>query len=275
MTADSLKQNIMIEWEVPRDNDYLLNKSLEHMINIAKSTHESTMANALTGTDDFSNSIMDMSVWYRDDDKGGTSAGGYKFTYDEGFSPTHRFVRTLLELTLLNSVGVANYWINRDANMEDWRYKYRWEDVGPRFHDGWSFDTNAFRTNSLYHFYAGAVYYQTARSNEYGILASTAWSFAGSLIWEYIGEWREQTSGNDMIFTPLGGSLLGEAFCQSGIYIEHCMPHSIYGRIFACLLDPARIVNRALDRWLNGSFKVNIVFMNPAAQAVMDIRNKK
>ena len=273
--SDSLDRNIKIEWDVPRDNKFLRDKSLGNIITLARKAQRMTMIDAFAETASVSSSIADMSVIYRDDDKSPSAVSGYNFTYNEGFSPTHRFFRTLIELTLLCGSGVANYWINKDDNMEDWRYKYRWEDVGPRFSDGWSFDTNAFRTNTLYHFYSGAIYYQVARSNEYGILASTAWAFGGSLLWEYIGEWREKVSANDMIFTTMGGALMGEAFCQSSIYIEQCMPRSVYGHIFAFLLDPMRFLNRMLDYWLDGSFKVNVVYMNPAAQAVMEIKNNR
>ena len=271
--TDSLNQNLTIEWEATEDGGRLQSISLQGMINLAKGIRESSVPDAMVGTKGIAEMVTDMNVWYLDE-KDETSIGGYNITFDTGFSPAHRFARTLIEITLMNSIGVANYWINKDDNMEDWRYKYRWKDVGPRLLDGWSYDTNAFRTNSIYHFYAGAIYYQAARSNEYGFLASTAWSFAGSFIWEYIGEWREQTSANDMVFTPFGGSLLGEALYQSSIYIENCMPHSVYGKIFACLLDPMRILNRGIDSCFNNSFKVKIVFVNPAVQALMDIRNK-
>ncbi|MBN2402248.1 MAG: DUF3943 domain-containing protein [Spirochaetes bacterium] len=269
-SVDSFKRNVLIGWDVPREDTYRTEKSIRSMIAFAEAVRTSTIPDALAeaGTAGFPGAIEKVSVIYEDDNISNVS--GYELIVNTGFSPTHRFVRTLSELTLLTGVGMANYWINKDANMEDWRYKYRWKDVGPRFRDGWYWDSNAFRTNTIYHIYAGAVYYQTARSNEYGILASTAWAFTGSLIWEYIGEWREQTSGNDMVFTAFGGALAGEAFHQTSIYIENCMPNSVYGTIFSFLLDPMRIINRALDRCFDGDYKVSIVFINPAVQAIID-----
>ncbi len=271
--SDSLKQNIMLAWDIPRKDSFRQKQSIRNMLDFAYNAHVSSVPDALINTAGFSNTIEKLEVNYSDANE--TEVVGYDLNIRTGFSPTHRFVRALSELTLLTGVGMANYWINRDANMEDWRYKYRWEDVWPRFRDGWSFDTNAFRTNTIYHIYSGAIYYQIGRSNDYGVLASTAWAFTGSLIWEYIGEWRERTSANDMFITGMGGALAGEALRQSSIYVEQCMPNSVYGTIFSFLLDPMRIINRALDRCLDGDYKVSIVFINPAAQAVIENIKKK
>jgi hypothetical protein len=78
-----------------------------------------------------------------------------------------------------------------------------------------------------------------------------------------------------MFITGMGGALAGEALRQSSIYVEQCMPNSVYGTIISFLLDPMRIINRALDRSLDGDYKVSIVFINPAAQAVIENIKKK
>jgi hypothetical protein len=270
--SDSLKQNLKITWDIPRQDPSRQQQSIRNMIDFAYNVYFSSVPDALINTAGLSNAIEKLDVNYSEVNITGIT--GYDINIHTGFSPTHRFVRALSELTLLAGVGMANYWINKDANMEDWRYKYRWKDVWPRFRDGWSYDSNAFRTNTIYHIYAGAIYYQIGRSNDYGILASTAWAFAGSLIWEYIGEWREQTSANDIYITGIGGALAGEALRQSGIYIEQCLPNSVYGTVLSFLLDPMRIINRALDRCFDGHYKVSIVFMNPAVQAIIE-KNKK
>jgi hypothetical protein len=243
------------------------------MLDFSYNVYNYGVPEAIINTTEFSNDLEKVEVNYSDSDK--TKVTDYSLTVRTRFSPTHRFIRTLSELGLLTGVGMANYWINKDANMEDWRYKYTWEDVGRRFRDGWSFDTNAFRTNTIYHIYSGAIYYQIGRSNDYGILASTAWAFTGSLIWEYIGEWRERTSGNDMFITGICGAIAGEAFRQSSIYVEQCMPKSIYGTVFSFLLDPMRIINRSLDRAFDGHYNVRIMFMNPAVQSLIEKTNKK
>lgn len=270
--TDPLKQNIIIEWEIPTGDTFRLNKSLKSMTEFALNANKYTVPDALVSTAELSNDIREISAVYKEED--GAVVGGYDLKVHTGFSQTHRFCRTLGELTLLTGFGIANYWINKDANMEDWRYRYTWDDVWPRIRDGWSYDTNAFRTNTLYHIYAGTIYYQIARANEYGILASTVWAFAGSFIWEYIGEWREQTSANDMVFTTIGGALMGEALRQSSIYVTQCMPDNVYGKIVSFILDPMLVINRVIDRAFDGDYRVSIIFVNPAAQAIIDKTRK-
>jgi hypothetical protein len=267
--STSIKQNILLSWDVPADNKGCQKTSIRTFVDFARNAGNSTVPEAFIRTQALGGLIESMDVKFKDNNLN-TEIDRYNITVRTGFSNTHRFFRTLTELCFLNSIGMANYWINKEANMEDWRYKYSWKDAKRRFSDGWSYDTNAFRTNTLYHFYSGAVYYNTARSNDYGILASTAWAFTSSFIWENIGEWREKTSANDMIFTTMGGMLLGEALRQSSIYVERCLDYSVYGSILACFLDPMRIINRALDRSFSSSYKVSIVFVNPAAQAIME-----
>jgi hypothetical protein len=270
--GDSLKQNAVINWRIPVSDTFRQERSIRNMLDFAYNSYSTTFPDALINTACLSNAVDKLEVTYREID--GTEIAGYNFEVRTGFSQTHRFVRTLSELLLLTGVGVANYWINKDANMEDWRYKYRREDVWPRFRDGWSYDSNAFRTNTIYHIYSGAVYYQIARSNDYGILASTAWAFTGSLIWEYIGEWRERTSGNDMYITGIGGAIAGEALRHSSLYVEQCLPNSFYGTVISFMLDPMRIINRSLDRCFDGHYRVSIVFMNPAVQALIEKARK-
>jgi hypothetical protein len=138
------------------------------------------------------------------------------------------------------------------------------EKVKNKFMDGWSLDTNNFRTNTIYHMYAGALYYQTARSNGYGFFASTAFSFMGSLFWEYLGEWREQVSTNDMIFTPFAGSLMGEGFTQIALFAQEEIESPFLRYPLVLILDPMRIVNNYLDSLMDGDFRVHIHFTGPA-----------
>jgi hypothetical protein len=183
---------------------------------------------------------------------------------DKPSSP--RFYRTLIEITILNSFGVLNYWLNQDSkedNMKDWEYKPNLHDFKRKFTDGWYLDSNAFRTNIIYHIYSGGIFHQTARSNGYGFFPSVAWTFIGSLIWEYVGEFREKVSLNDMIYTGLAGSLFGEALRHYSIYVEKTnLPAGIKYPLMT-LFDPMRIFNRAIDRCFYDDIDADITFVNP------------
>ncbi len=78
------------------------------------------------------------------------------------------------------------------------------------------FDDNRFSTNGIVHPVAGAIYYQIARGNGLGPGASFASSFLASAVWEYFTEFREKPSINDLILTPMGGAVIGEATYRVG-----------------------------------------------------------
>lgn len=64
------------------------------------------------------------------------------------------------------------------------------------------------------------MYYGLARSSGLSFWESFLYSTAGSFAWEIAGE-RTNPSINDMIATPIGGSLLGEAlFRMAGLVLE-------------------------------------------------------
>ncbi|MBI2061067.1 MAG: DUF3943 domain-containing protein [Nitrospirae bacterium] len=159
-----------------------------------------------------------------------------------------RFWRALFEQVFLNGLGEAQYWIRQDANIPDWKYQPTAEGFEKKFTDGWVWDTNTFRTNTVYHSYSGALYYQIGRANGFGPVGSTAWAFTGSLMWEYFGEYREQVSTNDMIVTGVGGSILGEGLRQASLAIERRSPHNPAATVFVYLFDPFRKLNDYLDR---------------------------
>jgi hypothetical protein len=73
-------------------------------------------------------------------------------------------------------------------------------------------DEDAWGFNFVGHPIAGSLYYNAIRSQDATIFQSFVFSFAQSAIWEYIIEGSaEQPSLQDMIITPIFGTLLGEA----------------------------------------------------------------
>lgn len=71
--------------------------------------------------------------------------------------------------------------------------------------DDWGF-------NYVGHPIAGSLYYNAIRSQDATIFQSFLFSFAQSAIWEYVIEgMAEQPSLQDLIITPIFGTLLGEA----------------------------------------------------------------
>jgi hypothetical protein len=76
-------------------------------------------------------------------------------------------------------------------------------------HRDWVVDNDKFSTNQFLHPYQGSVYQSLARSAGLGFWEASAYTFAGSLVWEEAGE-NTAPSINDQIATGIGGNFLGE-----------------------------------------------------------------
>lgn len=281
LIPECYNQNLIFKWKIPREEaeNKLLNGSFNKLLDLSIETGQKDINEVIFNNIATGNIIAVEPVYETDEpvyknDVKNNEINGYNIKIKSRPSQTHRFFRTLGELFIVNSFGVINYWVNKDENMEDWEYKPTRAGLKKKIMDGWSLDTNAFRTNTLYHIYAGNIYFQTGRSNEYGFLASVAWAFTGSLIWEYIGEFREQVSTNDMIFTTMGGALVGESFRQTSIFIEKNVENKVIRYFFMTLLDPMRIINRTIDRCFYDDIDVSIIFVNPAISVLQHSDNQ-
>ena len=106
----------------------------------------------------------------------------------------------------------------------------------------WDGDNPIF--NYVLHPYAGAAYYMSARSQGFNMWYSALYSLAVSTIfWEYgVEAFMEIPSYQDLIITPLGGWLLGEAFYRAKRYIVehdyHLLGSKALGYAAAFICDP-------------------------------------
>ena len=151
------------------------------------------------------------------------------------------------ELFALAAGGVW-YWASHDLNSTDWDIPPTAQAIFDRFRnlDYVRFDTNRFFVNQG-HILAGTGYYLLARSNDMGPALSLLYAFATSTTWEWVVEFREKPSINDLITSPLGGEALGEALYQLG---------EVYHRggnlpLAARVLTAPFSVPRAVHRWLD------------------------
>ncbi|MDY6934560.1 MAG: DUF3943 domain-containing protein [Spirochaetota bacterium] len=264
-SKDNQNQQFRLNWDIRNDieSNSLRDESMKKIMNFVMSTRGRDINEVILNDTIYSKEIKNFNLAFYDDE-GGSHTSNYSITFESSPSFQYRFLRTSVEIIFLNGLGVANYWINKHENEVDWEYGYSWKEQKRKVEEGWSLDTNNFRTNTVYHIYSGAVYYQAARSNGFGYSASTAFAFAGSLMWEYFGEFHEQASANDMIFTTMGGAILGEALRNASIYVERRFKVGLFGNIFAFLLDPLRIINKYIDSKMGDDYNFNVTFSNPA-----------
>lgn len=125
--------------------------------------------------------------------------------------------------------------------------------LGRRWHDhvikeGPEWDHDKFVFNYVLHPYAGAVYYMSARSCGFNAWQSLLYcSLISNVGWEYgIEAFMERPSYQDLIITPLVGSLIGEGFYKAKRYlVEHdyrLFGSPVLGNIVAFLVDPVNEV---------------------------------
>lgn len=158
--------------------------------------------------------------------------------------PPHPYIRTTLETTAILAAGIAWYW--RHPSYSDWDLRFDWKSWKSKLFSDRDivFDDNRFDTNAVAHPIAGSFYYQVARGNGFGVAASFLSSFAASTAWEYLVEFNEKPSTNDLIFTPMGGLVIGEATYRLGRLFYEGTP-SLGNCIGALVFSPVATLNDA------------------------------
>jgi hypothetical protein len=107
--------------------------------------------------------------------------------------------------------------------------------------DDWGF-------NYVGHPIAGSLYYNSIRSQGATIFQSFLFSFAQSAIWEYVIEgMAEQPSLQDLIVTPIFGTLLGEASHVATIKMRH-NGFNWLEKITVIFINPFYAVNNGLGK---------------------------
>ncbi len=116
-------------------------------------------------------------------------------------------------------------------------------------------DQDKWAINYIGHPISGSFYYQVARNDGFGVLGSTVYAaMMSGFFWEYgIEAFAEVPSTQDLIVTPLGGALLGEAMYQTGQAVVRgggtILGSSLLGGTALVLLNPAGSLIDGID-WL-------------------------
>lgn len=156
------------------------------------------------------------------------------------------YVRAAVENAIVLGIGYVEY-IGNKANQEDWDLSFDWQGMRSKLLlESVSFDNNRFPTNWITHPAAGIAYYTAARSNRLGVLPSYAMAFASSTLWEYVGEWKEQVSLNDVIVTPTAGISLAEPLLQIGS-LMHRSRQNAGTRFFGWFFAPLKSIHDRID----------------------------
>ncbi|HET9931674.1 MAG TPA: DUF3943 domain-containing protein [Polyangiaceae bacterium] len=126
------------------------------------------------------------------------------------------FIAALEQFAVLGA-GTAYYWIRPSLNKVDWDFPSPTTRL--QYLEA-AFDNNKFKTNQVLHPVAGSAYYALARENDLSPLASAAYAAGSSAFFEFVLEWLEKVSYNDLIVTPSAGIPTGEFFFQLSRYLN-------------------------------------------------------
>jgi hypothetical protein len=118
-------------------------------------------------------------------------------------------------------------------------------------------DKDDWQMNYLGHPIAGALYYNTIRSQNASWFHSFLFSTAQSFIWEYIIEGvAEQPSIQDIFITPIAGSLLGEA-CHKATMGMRKNGFNFVEKVATLVLNPMFVINNGFGPKHNPPFYKN------------------
>ena len=139
--------------------------------------------------------------------------------------------------------SLDRYLLNADfarVGTDTWKYNLK---------KGWEWDADRFGINFIGHPYSGTLSFNAGRSNGYNYLQSSAFAFAGSMMWEYFCE-NTRPSYNDIINTPINGAFLGEILYRLSSNVLDDRTHGmerVSREVIAGLIDPMRGLNRLLQ----------------------------
>jgi hypothetical protein len=127
------------------------------------------------------------------------------------------FYQTLIASGVMLGLGTGWYLLD-DRNVLDWdKPSLKSRLTG----ESWRFDNNRFGMNFVLHPLFGAGIYAFARDSHYSAPSSFLASFLTSMTWEFVVEYNERVSINDVIVTPLAGFPIGEFAHKVGYYLSN------------------------------------------------------
>lgn len=139
------------------------------------------------------------------------------------------------------------WYLYTTSNAADWDMSYSWGSLKAKLvGDAVRFDTNRYDTNMIAHPVSGWAFYVGGRSNRVNVLEATIFSAVASTLWETIGELREQASVNDLVVTPIGGAVLGEAATQLGAFFDRSR-RSWLTELLGIVFDPLKKAHDFVD----------------------------
>src|SRR6185312_8499545 len=170
-----------------------------------------------------------------------SSAGSQQDAHAWGTGEDHSFLVPALEIPTFQLL------LNRYDHyaIDQATYPSPLDNFRNNQHRSWVVDNDKFSTNQFLHPYQGSTYQGFARSAGLTFWQASAYTFAGSLVWEEAGE-NTAPSINDQIATGIGGNFLGEPlFRIASLLLEQDAEQPHWWRELAAgIVSPPTAINR-------------------------------
>jgi hypothetical protein len=149
----------------------------------------------------------------------------------------------LLETGLAIGLNTAWYWWDSTSNARDWDLHWDWPSWRRKLNlELVRFDNNSYLTNTGSHTAAGTIVYLIGRGNGLGAPASVLLVVGQSVIWEFVVEFKEKPSLNDLFNNPLGGLAIGEPMFQLSEFFARGASNGV-NETLAMLFSPVSSLN--------------------------------
>jgi hypothetical protein len=157
------------------------------------------------------------------------------------------WLRLTTEEAVLLGLGEAQYQVSKPqvhyTLPYDWKtawQKLTWQKIG--------LDTLSFDNDQFSHPGAGMITYVFARSNGFGLAASSVVTISSSILWKQFGEFQEDAFLNSIITTSFAGISIGESVSQLASFLD-AGRSTPFTQALSFFIDPVR---KAHD-WLDGA----------------------
>jgi len=142
-------------------------------------------------------------------------AAGPSLADDDPDDGAPRWTIAMIELAIALGVPAAAYYWRGDTtdydlywDLPSWEQKLELDAV--------RFDSNTWKYNAVLHPLMSVVNYEIGRTNRFGMPVSVGLTVAVTVIWEFLIEYREYPSLNDLIINSTTGLQIGEPLWQIG-----------------------------------------------------------
>ena len=137
------------------------------------------------------------------------------------------------------SAVIGSY--NRFVSRASWA-KVNFDDVTHFYEHEWKWDEDWYWTNFVLHPYQGSLSYMGARALNLNIAESALICTASSATWEYFFE-RNSPSKNDLIYTSIGGVVVGEMFYRLSLEAND------WSKLVSYALNPTRLYSEWFEKY--------------------------